>query len=149
VPEQKHERFTAMYAPLNMMNPMQGGLALADDPSKGQYTQPRAMLSGGGGLVSTVADYLAFVRMLVNGGQGDDARILKPATLALMRTNQLAPGIGVNFSVWAMPSTVFGLGFALRDAAVEGEPPNVVDEYLGRHGGCTVDVAALNSPVCA
>jgi len=130
VPEQKRERFTAMYAPLDLMSPMKGGLVLADDPVKGQYTRPRAMLSGGGGLVSTVADYLAFVRMLVNDGQGDGARILKPATLELMRTNQLAPGVGVSFPMWAMPGTVFGLGFALRTDAQEGESPNAVDEYF-------------------
>lgn len=130
VPREKHERFTAMYAPLDPFSPMKGGLALADDPAKGQYAQPRGMLSGGGGLVSTVADYLAFVKMLVNKGQGDGARILKAATVELMRTNQLPPGVGVNFPMWAMPSTVFGLGLALRTSAEEGESPKVVDEYF-------------------
>ena len=130
VPPEKQERFTAMYAPLDPFSPMKGGLALADDPVKGQYAQPRAMLSGGGGLVSTVADYLAFVRMLVNAGQGDGARILKPATLKLMRTNQLTSGVGVNFPMWAMPSTVFGLGLALRTAAEADESAKVVDEYF-------------------
>ena len=130
VPAEKHERFTAMYAPLDPFSPMKGGLALADDPVKGQYAQPRAMLSGGGGLVSTVADYLAFVRMLVSAGQGEGARILKPATLKMMRTNQLPPGVGVNFPMWAMPSTVFGLGFALRTAAEADESAKVVDEFF-------------------
>ena len=46
-----------------------------------------AYASGGQGLVSTAADYLAFARMLVRGGEG----VLKPETIRLMTTNRLTP----------------------------------------------------------
>ena len=130
VPEHKRERFTTMYAPNNPLDPMQGGLSKADDPHDGRYTRPPSLQSGGGGLVSTVSDYLAFVRMLVNDGEWQGARILKPQTLTLMRANQLQPGLGVNFPMWAMPQTVFGLGFAIRTGAQSDEPATVVDEHF-------------------
>ena len=41
----------------------------------------------GGGLVSTVSDYLTFIRMIVASGEWAGVRCLQPATLQLMRTN--------------------------------------------------------------
>ncbi len=129
VPPEKRNRFVTMYAPEDLFDPMKPGMTKADDPNDGAYTQERAMLSGGGGLVSTVQDYLAFIRMIVAGGSWQGATILKPETLSLMRTNQLAPGVGVSFPMWDMPGTVFGLGFALKETLGEGEPAGMQDEY--------------------
>ena len=44
---------------------------------------------GGGGLASTANDYGRFVRMLLNGGELDGARVLKPETVALMGQNHI------------------------------------------------------------
>lgn len=44
---------------------------------------------GGGGLYSTVSDYLQFVRMLLNLGMANGHRVLKPETVQLMSTNQM------------------------------------------------------------
>ena len=44
---------------------------------------------GGGGLYSTVGDYAKFVRMILNGGEGDNGRILKSETVATMAVNQM------------------------------------------------------------
>jgi CubicO group peptidase (beta-lactamase class C family) len=129
VPPEKADRFITMYAPTDFFDPMKGGLVKADGPD-GQYGKPRPMLSGGGGLVSTVSDYLAFIRMIVNGGTWNGAHILKPATLARMRENQLAEGVVVNFPMWSMPGTVFGLGFALRAEVEADDPPASRDEYF-------------------
>lgn len=129
VPPEKTDRFTTMYAPTDLLDPMKPGLVKADDPREGSYTRERNLLSGGGGLVSTVQDYLAFIRMIVNGGSWQEARILAPETLTLMRTNQLAPGVGVSFPMWDMPGTVFGLGFALKAELSEGEPASMLNEY--------------------
>lgn len=129
VPAGKHERFVTMYAPVDLMAPMQGGLVKADDPRTGSYSAPRAFLSGGGGLVSTVADYVTFLRLLIDGGEWQGVRLLQPETLALMRTNQLPSGVGVRFPMWDMPDTVFGLGFALKQAPAAGEPDSAIDEY--------------------
>lgn len=129
VPAEKQDRFTTMYAPVDLFAPMKGGLVKADDSHEGVYSQPRALLSGGGGLVSTVSDYLSFIRMLVAGGSWNGATIVKPETLQLMRTNQLADGIGVSFPMWAMPGTQFGLGFALKAEVSGDEPEAMLDEY--------------------
>lgn len=129
VPEGKRDRFVTMYAPVDLLDPMKPGLVKADDPRDGAYTVERNLLSGGGGLVSTVQDYLAFIRMIVNGGTWQGAKILEPETLALMRSNQLPAGVGVSFPMWAMPGTVFGLGFALKRELAAGEPAAMLNEY--------------------
>ena len=47
----------------------------------------------------------------------------------MMHTNQLPPGVGVQIAAWAMPDTVFGLGFAIKTGPAAGEPDAAVDEY--------------------
>ena len=44
---------------------------------------------GGGGLYSTVGDYAKFIRMILNEGQGENGRVLKPETVAMMSSNQM------------------------------------------------------------
>jgi CubicO group peptidase (beta-lactamase class C family) len=129
VPPEKADRFITMYAPEDLFDPMKPGLVKADDPREGQYNRERPFLSGGGGLVSTVGDYLTFIRTIVGEGEWNGVRLLQPATLRLMRTNQLAPGVNVRFPMWAMPGTVFGLGFALRDSVGPDDPPGARNEY--------------------
>jgi CubicO group peptidase (beta-lactamase class C family) len=129
VPPEKQDRFTTMYAPLDILTPMKGGLVKADDPREGSYSRPRSFLSGGGGLVSTVADYLTFLRAIVNDGEWQGVRLLRPETLRLMRTNQLPAGVSVRFPMWEMSDTVFGLGFALKQAPGPDEPESARDEY--------------------
>ena len=129
VPAEKASRFITMYAPTDLLDPMAPGLVKADDSTAGQYNQQRKLLSGGGGLVSTVSDYVTFLQMLVNGGEWNGQRILQAETLELMRTNQLAEGVHVAFPMWAMPGTVFGLGFALKQDLQEGDPANAQNEY--------------------
>ena len=67
--------------------------------------------------------------MLVNGGEWAGARILRAETLELMRTNQLADGVQVAFPMWAMPGTVFGLGFALKTELQADDPQTALGEY--------------------
>jgi CubicO group peptidase (beta-lactamase class C family) len=74
-------------------------------------TKPTTLFSGGGGLVSTAADYLRFCQMLLNGGELDGVRVLTPATVRRMTTNALPPEIH-----FANGST-FGLGFGIRSDA--------------------------------
>jgi methyl acetate hydrolase len=50
---------------------------------------PREFFPGGGGLYSTAPDYVRFLRMLLNGGELDGARILKSETVQLMRQNHI------------------------------------------------------------
>jgi CubicO group peptidase (beta-lactamase class C family) len=123
------ERFAANYVPVDPMDPMKPGLNLAPDTVLGNYLQPRALQSGGGGLVSTLADYTRFIQMIVNDGELNGVRILKPDTVALMRSNALPGGLGVELPNWRMPNTVFGHGFAIKTAPATGEPDTAIDEY--------------------
>jgi CubicO group peptidase (beta-lactamase class C family) len=94
-------------------------MKLNDDPQTSPFLAPPPLLSGGGGLVSTAADYQRFAQMLLNGGELDGARILAPKTLKLMRANHL-PGGGdlvrhsrSMFSESTNAGVGFGLGFAV------------------------------------
>jgi methyl acetate hydrolase len=49
----------------------------------------REFYPGGGGLFSTVSDYLRFLRALMNNGELDGNRFLQPATVALMGQNHM------------------------------------------------------------
>ena len=59
--------------------------------------------SGGGGLYSTARDYLAFARMILNGGRHGRERLLKPETVAMMAQDQIAP-LSVQPMISAMPA---------------------------------------------
>jgi CubicO group peptidase (beta-lactamase class C family) len=100
-------RFAASY----FRRPKDKSLKLVDDPETSTYRRPRAFLSGGGGLVSTTADYLRFCSMLVNGGEAPDggARVLGRKTVELMAANHL-PG-GGSMDQFAMPGGFGEVGF--------------------------------------
>jgi CubicO group peptidase (beta-lactamase class C family) len=80
------------------------------------FTIKPTLFSGGGGLVSTMADYFRFAQMMANGGELDGVRLLKPETVKLMSSNLLPPnlkginkgkdglGFGVDFAVVLDPS---------------------------------------------
>ncbi len=84
-------------------------LKLVDDPETSTYRTLRPFLSGGGGLVSTTADYLRFAQMLVNGGELDGVRILGRKTVELMSANHL-PG-GGEMTEFAQPGGFGEVGF--------------------------------------
>jgi CubicO group peptidase (beta-lactamase class C family) len=114
VREDQRARFAACYNATP-----EGGLKLQDDPAKSPYLKPPALESGGGGLVSTAADYMRFATMLVNGGELEGARILSPMTIRLMASNHLPGGRDLTemsrslFSEATNEGVGFGLGFAV------------------------------------
>jgi CubicO group peptidase (beta-lactamase class C family) len=130
--EEKVERFAANYR----RNPDKT-LALVDDPENSSYLKPKTFFSGGGGLVSTTADYLRFCQMLVNGGTLDGARILGPRTLKIMHLNHLPGGQDlVNLALGAFSETAnegigFGLGFAVSLGEVASMSISAGDYYWG------------------
>jgi CubicO group peptidase (beta-lactamase class C family) len=97
------------------------------------------LFSGGGGLVSTASDYLRFSQMLLNGGQVDGARILKPQTIELMTTNSLPSDIrfGLDF-VGPSRGSTWGLGFAIRTDPNNSAVPGSVGSYTWSGAGGTV-----------
>lgn len=91
VPASKMERFAACYQP-KQGGGMTGGLKLQDDPAKTPYAEPPKLESGGGGLVSTISDYMRFCRMMLNGGTLDGVQILSPKTVQMFSMNLLPEG---------------------------------------------------------
>jgi CubicO group peptidase (beta-lactamase class C family) len=91
-------------------------------------TAPRKFQSGGGGLMSTLADYTRFAAMLSGGGALDGARILGPQTLAFMASDHLDQKVDrSHYLLW--PGHGFGLGFAVRTDAGKAPTAGSVGEF--------------------
>ena len=121
VAEHDLDRFAKLYQHL----PLEGGYREykgAPNIPFHDYTKPAKAPSGGGGLVSTTADYWRFANMLLNEGEANDARVIGRKTLEFMTRNHIAPdllplAIGPN----PIPGRGFGLGFdVVMDAAQTG-----------------------------
>ncbi len=67
--------------------------------------------SGGGGLVSTIADFARYGQMLLNGGSLDGKTYLSPATFEAMTTDQVGPRAGVARNFYYYPGDGFGFGY--------------------------------------
>jgi len=105
-------------------------------PPSGPYTQRGTFFSAGGGLVSTVMDYLRFQQMLLDGGQLEGVRILKEETVKTMTTNQLTPDQMPLFWYDARPSAVlktygWGLAVGIRPPGSHNTPGNVGEVRWG------------------
>ncbi|WP_431932603.1 serine hydrolase domain-containing protein [Nonomuraea jabiensis] len=88
VPADRIHRLPTSYA----HNPENGELVVWDEAAGGKYSRPPLFPAGGDGLVSTVDDYHAFFRMLLNRGTFGGARILSRASVELMTMDHLTPG---------------------------------------------------------
>ncbi len=77
---------------------------------------------GGGGLISSVEDYIQFADMLASGGKSQNGeQILRPETIDLMRTNQLATDVLKTFIWPSMTGYGYGLGVrTMLDRALSG-----------------------------
>jgi len=91
VPEQKTGRLAALYD----VDPATGKLVPAVEGSWRDVSRPPAAPLGGGGLLSTAGDFARFAQMILNKGELDGVRILKPESVALMAQNHLPPGFVV------------------------------------------------------
>ncbi len=103
VPSEKVDRFAALYRPTK-----ENGLERTRRPAL-EVDEYTFFPSGGGGLVSTAADYIRFSQMLLNGGELDGVRILGKKTVELMR--------------YPHHNNRFGLGFAI---VTDRNPPNIL-----------------------
>ena len=126
--EDQLERLATLYLP-----DATSGRAVASGRMGAAAERPPRVLSGGGGLVSTMGDYYRFTRLLLNGGELDGTRLLGPRTLEYMTRNHLPGGrdmasFGHSLSGETEEGVGFGLGFsvvtdaaALKVPASEGE----------------------------
>ncbi|MBO2454168.1 beta-lactamase family protein [Actinomadura barringtoniae] len=87
VPADQMHRLPPLYAP----DPETGEFHVWDEAEGGRHSKPPAFEGGGGGLNSTVDDYNAYFRMLLNGGMHGNERILSKQAVQLMTTNRLNP----------------------------------------------------------
>jgi CubicO group peptidase (beta-lactamase class C family) len=104
------------------------GAVVLQDPQPGLAV---AAPIGGGGLASTADDYGRFMRMILNGGTLDGARVLKPETVALMEQNQIGavsvPALqsalprSADFTFIANGRDKWGYGFLITTNQVPGK----------------------------
>jgi CubicO group peptidase (beta-lactamase class C family) len=130
VPAAKAHRLAACYSADG-----KGGMTLQDDPTESSFLSPPSLISGGGGLCSTAADYLTFCRALLNRGELGGVRLVAPKTLALMTANHLPGGLDLPgmsrslFSEAAYSGMGFGLGFAVTMTPSQTLIPGSAGEY--------------------
>ena len=124
VPADKLDRLTVNYGK------KEGRLTPIDGGQTSQFATRPALFSGGGGLVSTADDYLRFAQMILNRGELDGVRILKPETVDLMTRNHLADDlVPIKLGPLPLANMGFGLDFAVRVKTGEGEPAGSLGEY--------------------
>ena len=118
VPPDRQARLAALYIG-SLKEPLRPGLRRADNlPYEGAYLKSVPFLGGGGGLVTSLADYTALVRAMLQGG----APLLRPQTMELVTRNQLPEGMWIQFP--GQPPQV-GRGHSLAAAVVVQETPGV------------------------
>jgi CubicO group peptidase (beta-lactamase class C family) len=118
---------------------------LTDPAERARYAQPLAKdrhvernsldvtrwESGGGGMVSTAADFARYGQMLLNGGTLDGKTYLRPATFAAMTSDHIGPGSGVARNYFYYPGDGFGFGYGF---GVRTDPGNAVPPPPGSLG---------------
>lgn len=128
VPDDKASRFAECY-----INGADGKLKPL--VTHRDFRQAPGAPSGGGGLVSTAADYMRFCEMLRNGGALGEVRLLGPKTLKLMRSNHLPGGKDLAdlslslFSEASYQGVGFGLGFAMTTDVAKTQLAGSLGEY--------------------
>jgi CubicO group peptidase (beta-lactamase class C family) len=139
VPPEKTDRFAANYS-----RDINKKLQLTDDPAQSVYLTPPTFFSGGGGLVSTAADYYRFCQMLLNGGELDGVRLLGPKTTEYMTMNHL-PGnqelTDLSMSTFTETATEgvgFGLGFAVMIDLIRSQQIGSLGEYYWGGAASTI-----------
>jgi CubicO group peptidase (beta-lactamase class C family) len=109
VPEAKIDRLASCYQP----DAATGKLVVFDEARGGLWSRPPVFESGGGGLVSTVDDYLAFCQMMLNKGKHGSERILSRPSVELMTTDHLTTGQKAEAAVFFGEGSGWGFGMSV------------------------------------
>jgi CubicO group peptidase (beta-lactamase class C family) len=113
VPANKLDRLSTCYVP----NPKTRELDVYDDARDSQWAKAPKFPVAGGGLVSTVDDYLAFARMMLGYGKLGHERILSRPSVEAMISDQLTPAqkaVSVNMGGWDVRGYGFGIGMVTK-----------------------------------
>jgi CubicO group peptidase (beta-lactamase class C family) len=89
------------------------GGAVVEDAPDGRWSRPPVFESGGGGLVSTADDFLAFASALLAGGAHHGERVLSRPSVTLMTSDQLTPAQKVVSGFWPGYFDSIGWGFGM------------------------------------
>jgi CubicO group peptidase (beta-lactamase class C family) len=126
VPKDKVDRLSAVYVRYPVDSPLRESNTIMGTPIQ-DFSKAPTMESGGGGLVSSTSDYGRFSQMILNGGQLDGKRLLKPETVALMGVNVIPHEVLVtsNGSTASRfnEAVGFGLDFMVVNDPVKAESP--------------------------
>jgi CubicO group peptidase (beta-lactamase class C family) len=109
LPPEKIERMPAFY----FFNRQTNGLDFFDDPAESSWRSEPPFEMGGGGLVSTVDDYFAFSRMMLNKGRYGREQILSRAAVELMTSDQVTPEERAGSEVFFGTHSSWGLGMGV------------------------------------
>jgi CubicO group peptidase (beta-lactamase class C family) len=109
VPSEKIERLPACY----FFNRQTKTLELYDDAANSAWRPEPPFESGGGGLVSTIDDYFAFSRMILNKGRHGREQVLSRVTVALMTSDQLTPEQRAGAEIFFDGYRSWGFGMAV------------------------------------
>jgi CubicO group peptidase (beta-lactamase class C family) len=129
--DEQAQRFAALYVP----GAKPERKATRMDMLGARGTQQPLFLGGGGGLVSTIGDYVRFCAMLRGGGAVDGVRLVSNRTLAFMTQNHLPGGNDLSqvgrplFSETNYDGTGFGLGFSVVTDPVKSKSLCSKGEY--------------------
>ncbi len=130
VPPEKIHRLTDAW-----MLDAERGTVIYDKAEGGSWSAHPTFVSGGGGLVSTTADYHRFCRMLLGRGTLDGVRLVGRKTIELMTVNHLPGGADLTalsrsmFSEAIYQGQGFGLGFAVNMDPARAMAPGSAGEY--------------------
>jgi CubicO group peptidase (beta-lactamase class C family) len=109
VPPEKLDRLTEFYR----FNHQTNTLDVFEDVANSAWLSEPPFEAGGGGLVSTLDDYFAFSRMLLNKGRHRHEQILSRATVQLMTSDQLTPEQRAGSEIFFGDFSSWGLGMAV------------------------------------
>ena len=129
-PEADHHRLAALYFP----EPGSRRAVRLDALGDAAKTRP-TLLSGGGGLVGTAADYNRFAQMLLHEGELDGVRLLGTRTVQYMTRNHLPGGVDLEaigrplFAETTFDGVGFGLGFSVVDDPVKTKVLSSAGDY--------------------
>jgi CubicO group peptidase (beta-lactamase class C family) len=92
------------------------GRIVVEDGPDGHWSRPPSFEDGGGGLVSTAADYLAFASALLAGGTHHGERVLSRSSVTLMTSDHLSPAQKAvsGFTPGYFDDFGWGFGMAVR-----------------------------------